>query len=93
MRAAFAALPGWSLTEIEECPLPILRMAIEASNERWDDSNRWQAMIHGVKLPAKPKPFVRQEPDEMAKSVKESLANGTTVKKFTREQLKAIKST
>lgn len=53
MGAAFAALPGWSLTEIENCPLPVLRMAIEAANDRMDDNNRWQATIHGIKLPEK----------------------------------------
>lgn len=91
MKMAFAALPGWSYTEIEECPLPVLRMAIESANERWDDNNRWQAMIHGVKLPKKPTPFVKQEKDEMAREVKHGLTSGAVVKTFTRAQLRNIK--
>lgn len=91
MRAAFAALQGWSLKEIEDCPLPVLRMAIEAVNERLDDNNRLQAQFHGIKVPPKAKAFVKQDSNEMSRSVKEGLMNGATVKKFTRAQLKALK--
>ena len=42
-------LPGWSDTEILECDLSRLRMAIEAAVKRLDEDRLHAEMIHGVK--------------------------------------------
>lgn len=63
-----AALPHWRFKDIESLPMSIVEMAAEAANERRDEDNRFQAALHGMKLPEKRVPM-------SANSIKATLAN------------------
>lgn len=71
-KAAVSSLPGWGDTEIMECDLGRLQMAIDASIDARDEQNRYLAHLAGFEV-KKPESSVDDDDEDLTPQSPEEL--------------------
>lgn len=75
-----AALPAWRYKDILQLPMPVVELAAEAANKRYDEQNAFYAGIHGIDL-NKGKKKTRKNDKSETENIKKELLSipGATV--------------